>query len=73
MSSYYRKSWDTNVKHYVRAGLYENLPGHLKDQISSSNISRWKNESHDKYSGSEVVKYIAQDIELYKKIGQNSN
>ncbi len=68
-----RKSWDTNVKHYVRSGLYFYLPIEIKNQIPSSNISRWKNESKDKYIGSELAKYIDQDIKLYKRIGDNSN
>lgn len=68
-----RISWDTNVKHYVRSGLYLNLPSDIKNQISSSNLSRWKNEPNDKYIGSELAKYIDQDIALYKRIGQNSN
>lgn len=68
-----RISWDTNVKHYVRSGLYHNLPSDIINQIPSSNLSRWKNESEDKYLGSEATKYINQDIELYKKIGQSSN
>jgi len=68
-----RKSWDTNVKHYVRNGLYNNLPIKIKNKIPSSNISRWKNESKNKYFGSDVIQYINNDIELYKRIGQNSN
>lgn len=68
-----RISWDTNVKHYVRSGLYLNLPSDIKSQISSSNLSRWKNEPNDKYIGSELAKYIDQDIAFYKRIGQNSN
>ena len=68
-----RISWDTNVKHYVRSGLYLNLPSDIKNQIPSSNLSRWKNEPNDKYIGSELAKYIDQDIALYKRIGQNSN
>jgi len=68
-----RKSWDTNVKHFVRSGLYYNLPNEIRNQIPSSNISCWKNESKDKYFGSDISQYINQDIELYKRIGQNSN
>lgn len=28
-----RISWDTNVKHYIRNGLYDNLPNNLKAKI----------------------------------------
>ncbi len=73
MGNRFRKSWDTNVKHYVRSGLYYSLPNEIKNQIPSSNISRWKNESKYKYFGSEITQYINQDIELYKRIGQNSS
>lgn len=67
-----RLSRGTNVKHYVRSGLYHNLPKNIKDQIPSSNISRWKNEPENKYTGSEFAKFIDNEIELYKRIGQNS-
>ena len=72
MLNHFRKSWDTNVKHYVRSGLYNSLPNEIKNKIPSSNISRWKNESKDKYFGSDIAQYINQDIELYKRIGQNT-
>lgn len=50
-----RISWDTNVKHYVRFGLYHNLPEEIKIQIPRTNIHRWAKESDDKYLGCEVA------------------
>ena len=68
-----RKSWNTSVKYYYRMGLDNNLPDAIKKQVSSSNSSRWKNESDDKYIGSEVADYIDQELALLRRIGQNSN
>lgn len=58
MQNCLRKSWDTNVKHHVRSGLYYSLPNEIKNQIPSSNISRWKNESKDKYFENDITQYI---------------
>jgi hypothetical protein len=37
-----RISWDTNVKHYIRNGLFDNLPDNIKIQIPKTNKHRWK-------------------------------
>lgn len=66
-----RRSWDTSVKHYYRLGLGDSIPAEIKQIIPSSNISRWKNESNDKYTGCQVAEYINQELELIKRIGQN--
>ena len=63
-----RKSWDTTIKHYYRKGLDSSLPEKLKYQIPSSNISRWRNESDDKYLGCDIAEYINQEIELIKEL-----
>jgi len=68
-----RKSWDTAVKHYVRNGLFENLPEAIQRQVASSNKSRWIQESDSKYSGCEVADFINQELELIKRINQSSN
>lgn len=72
ITNWKRKSWDTTVKHYYRKGLENNLPKEIKLLVSKSNKSRWKNESDDKYTGCEVANYINQELELIKRIGQNS-
>jgi hypothetical protein len=46
-----RISWDTNVKHYIRNGLFDNLPNTIKTQIPKTNKHRWKNETDHKYIG----------------------
>lgn len=48
-----RFCWDTNVKHYIRKGLFDNLPEDLKNKIPKTNKHRWKQESEDKYIGCE--------------------
>lgn len=67
-----RKSWDTAVKHYVRNNLFENLPESIQVQVSSSNKSRWMNESESKYTGCEVAEFIQEEIELIKRINQST-
>ncbi len=62
-----RRSWDTNIKHYYRLGLEESIPNEIKQIIPSSNISRWKNESNEKYTGCQVAQYIDQELELIKR------
>jgi putative transposase len=59
------------VKHYYRLGLEDSIPNEIQQTIPSSNISRWKNESNDKYIGCQVAEYINQELELIKRIGQN--
>ena len=68
-----RKSWDTAVKHLARHGILEDvlLPSQI-DLIPSSNISRWKNETDDKYQYCEVNKIVSDEIELIRKMNQSS-
>lgn len=73
ISSINRNSWDTNVKHYIRNGLYDNLPEELKSRISKTNKHRWKNESEDKYLGCEINAFIKEELELIKRIGSSNN
>jgi hypothetical protein len=68
-----RISWDTNVKHYIRNGLYNNLPNTIKTQIPKTNKHRWKNESPDKYIGCEVANFIKEELELIKRTGESRN
>lgn len=68
-----RISWDTNVKHYVRFGLYHNLPEEIKIQIPKTNIHRWLHETDDKYVGCEVAKFIRDELELIKQTGESRN
>lgn len=72
-TTFTRKSWDTSVKHYVRLGLYDNLPQNIKFSISKTNIHRWKNEPLDKYLGCEITKFIHEEIEFYSKINDSLN
>jgi hypothetical protein len=62
-----RISWDTNVKHYVRNGLFNTLPNTIKAQIPKSNRYRWKQEADNKYIGCEVAHFIKEELELIKQ------
>jgi hypothetical protein len=67
ISTHSRFSWDTNVKHYIRNGLYDNLPNCLKAQIPKTNKYRWEREEYNKYIGCEVASFIKEELELYKE------
>lgn len=68
-----RKSWDTAVKHLARYGILDNVlsPSEFR-LIPSSNISRWKSESENKYEFCEINKIVANEIELIKKMNRSS-
>ncbi len=68
-----RISWDTTVKHYIRKGLYHNLPEDIKNQIPKTNIHRWINEDATKYKGCEVSEFIKKELELIRKTGESKN
>ncbi len=68
-----RISWDTNVKHYIRFGLYDNLPIDIRNKIPATNKNRWLNESDAKYFGCDVAQFIKSEIELIKRTGKSSN
>jgi hypothetical protein len=68
-----RISWDTNVKHYIRNGLYDNLPNTIKAKIPKSNKHRWERETADKYLGCEVANFIKEELELIKRTGESRN
>src|SRR5258705_7347547 len=68
-----RVSWDTNIKHYIRNGLYDNLPITLKAKIPKTNKHRWEREVNNKYVGCEVASFIKEELELIKRIGASSN
>jgi hypothetical protein len=68
-----RISWDTNVKHYIRNGLYDNLPNTIKAKIPKSNKYRWERETVDKYLGCEVANFIKEELELIKRTGESKN
>lgn len=68
-----RVSWDTNVKHYIRNGLYDNLPNTIKTQIPKTNKHRWKQKPEDKYKGCEVANFIKEELELIKRTGESRN
>jgi len=60
-----RKSWDTALKHLTRHGILGSVlsPSQI-GLIPSSNISRWKAESDDKYLYCEINQLVADEIEL---------
>ena len=68
-----RKSWDTSVKHLVRHGVLDDVltPSQIK-LIPSTNISRWKSESEDKYLYCEINQLVADEIQLIRKMNQSS-
>lgn len=68
-----RISWDTSVKHYIRFGLFDNLPLEIQKQIPTTNKHRWKNESDNKYLGCAVSKFIKDELELIKRTGESRN
>ncbi|WP_348800600.1 DDE-type integrase/transposase/recombinase [Flavobacterium adhaerens] len=68
-----RISWDTNIKHYIRNGLYDNLPNHLKTKIPKTNKLRWEQEDDDKYEGCEIASFIKEELELIKRTGESKN
>jgi len=68
-----RQSWDTAVKHLARNGvLYDVLTSEQISSIPSSNLSRWRRESENKYQYSQVNEIIKQEIDLIKRINQSS-
>ena len=68
-----RKSWDTAVKHLARHGILDDvLSSSQIALIPSSNISRWKSESNDKYLHCEINQIIANEIELIRKMNHTS-
>jgi len=68
-----RKSWDTAVKHLARHGILDNVLSTSQiDLIPSSNISRWKSESKDKYLYCEVNQLVSDEIQLIRKMNQSS-
>jgi putative transposase len=68
-----RISWDTNVKHYVRNGLYDNLPNTIKAKIPKSNKHRWEHETADNYLGCEVANFLKEELGLIKRTGGSKN
>ena len=66
-------SWDTNVKHYIRNGLYGNLPNTIKNQMPKTNKHRWEHENENKYVGCEIASFIKEELELIKRVGVSSN
>ncbi|MFT5891135.1 MAG: putative transposase [Dokdonia sp.] len=69
-----RVSCDTSIKHITRHGLLQDIL--TKEQIALipiSNISRWKQESDNKYQYSEVNEILTQEVDLIKRLNQSSN
>ncbi|WP_395060373.1 DDE-type integrase/transposase/recombinase [Flavobacterium sp.] len=62
-----RRSWDTNVKIYVRNGLHKNLSKELLQTLHPSNISRWQKESENKYQNVGLQSYITKDLALIQE------
>lgn len=68
-----RKSWDTSVKHLARHGILDDILTRSQiAMIPSSNISRWKTESEDKYLYCEINQIISKEIALIQKMNQSS-
>jgi len=65
-----RISWDTNIKHYVHNGLFDNLSNIIKTQIPKTNRYCWTHEADSKYMGSEVANFIKVELELMKQTGE---
>lgn len=69
-----RFSYDTSIKHSTRHGLLQDIL--TKEQIAlipSSNISRWKQESDNKYQYSKVNEILTQEVGFIKRLNQSSN
>ena len=68
-----RRSWDTSIKHLTRYGvLHDVLNPEQITKIPRSNISRWKQETDDKYAFCEINNIVKQEVELIKRINQSS-
>tara|TARA_R110002096_G_scaffold433905_1_gene654074 strand:+ start:407 stop:1687 length:1281 start_codon:yes stop_codon:yes gene_type:complete len=68
-----RKSWDTAIKHIARNGLLEDVL--TPEQITSiprSNISRWKNETDDKYHFCEINQVVKEEVEFIRRFNSSS-
>ena len=68
-----RISYDTSIKHLVRNGVLNDIL--TPDQIAlipSSNISRWKNETDDKYQFCELNSIIREELEFIKRFNSSS-
>ena len=73
MKTYKRQSWDTSIKHITRNGLLNDVLS--LEQIASiprSNISRWKNESDDKYHYCEINQIVKEEVEFIKRFNSSS-
>ncbi|MFC4636453.1 transposase [Dokdonia ponticola] len=68
-----RKNWDTAIKHLVRNELLNDIltPEQIA-LIPSSNISRWKNESDDKYHYCEINQIVKEEIAFIKRFNSSS-
>jgi putative transposase len=69
-----RNSYDTAIKHLVRLGLVDAIPSELYALLSSSNISRWKNEDESKYFGSglnSLNQAANEKYDLFYKVAQS--
>jgi putative transposase len=68
-----RKSWDTAIKHLARHGVINDVLSTSEIKlIPSSNISRWKTESNEKYLYCEINKIVVKELELIRKMNQSS-
>jgi putative transposase len=52
-------SWSTNLKQYIANGYYDTLPYQTQKKISSSNKSRWINQSRNKYEDGGLDNQVA--------------
>lgn len=69
-----RISYDTSIKHITRHGLLQDIL--TREEIAlipSSNISRWKHESDNKYMHSEINEILKQEVDLIRRLNQSSN
>jgi putative transposase len=68
-----RKSWDTVIKHIARNGLLEDvLTPEQINSIPRSNISRWKNETDDKYHFCEINQVVKEEVEFIRRFNSSS-
>ncbi len=68
-----RQSYDTAVKHLFRLQCQNMIPDHIRVSIPKSSRHRWKNESSDKYIGTELNQICQQKLRTLQQFAADRN
>ena len=63
-----RISWSTNLKLYIANGYYDSLSKEVRETISSSNKSRWINNSNKKYNEGGLSNHFENKMAFYNQL-----